>query len=99
MGPLQVCAGHVAGCEAAMRDLFSDINSEAVLLVYASNTFDSVNHQAVLHNIPILCPALSMIYGAPTHHFVTGQGEIFPSEGTTHGDPLAMSLYALAVVP
>ena len=39
-GPLQVCAGQVAGCEAtihAMRDLFCDDSSEAVLLVDSSN--------------------------------------------------------------
>ena len=63
-GPLQVCAGQVAGCEAAihvMRDLYCDDRSEAALLVDASNVFNSVNHQAALHNISFLCPALSMI--------------------------------------
>ena len=105
-GPLQVCAGQVAGCEAAihaMRDLFCDDRAEAALLVDASNAFNSVNRQAALHNISILCPALSMVlhntYGAPTHLFVTGQGEISSREGTTQGDPLAMSMYALAMVP
>ena len=94
------------GCEAAIhavRDLFSDASSEAALLVDASNAFNCVNRQAALHNISILCPALSTIlhntYGAPTRLFVTGQGEISSSEGTTQGDPLAMPMYALAVVP
>ena len=67
------------------------------------NAFNSVNHQAALHNISILCPALPTIlhdtYGAPTRLFVTGQGEISSSEGTTHGDYLAMSMYALAMLP
>ena len=31
-------------------------------------------------------------YGAPTYLFATSQGEIFSREGTTQGDPLAMSL-------
>ena len=39
-------------------------------LNYASNAFNSVNRQAALHNISILCPALSMVlhntYGAPS---------------------------------
>ena len=105
-GPLQVCAGQVAGCEAAihvMRNLYCDDRSEVVHLVDTSNAFNSVNRQAALHNISILCPALSMIlhntYGAPIRLFVTGQGEISSCEGTTQGDPLAMSMYALATVP
>ena len=72
-------------------------------MVDASNAFNSVNRQAALHNISILCPALSMVlyntYSALTHLFVTGQGEISTREGTTQGDPFAMSMYALAVVP
>ena len=94
------------GCEAAihaseaaihaMRDLFSYASSEAALLVDASNAFDSVNCQAALHNISILCPALSTIlyntYIAPTRLFVTSQGEILSSEDTTQGDPLSMSM-------
>ena len=74
VGPLQVCAGKVSGCEAAihgMGDLFCDDSSEAALLVDSSNAFNSVNRQAALHNIPILCPALSMVlhntYGATAH--------------------------------
>ena len=72
-------------------------------MVDASNAFNSVNHQAALHDISILCPALSMVlhntYGAPNHLFVTGQGEISSREGTTQGNPLAMSMYALAMMP
>ena len=105
-GPLQVCAEQAAEYEDAihaMRDLFCDAGSEATLLVDASNAFNSVNRQAGRHNISILCLALSMVlhntYGAPTRLFVTGQGEISSREGTTQGDPLAMSMYALAVVP
>ena len=44
-GPLQVCAGQVSGCEAAMhpmKDLFCDDRTEAALLIDASNAFNSV---------------------------------------------------------
>ena len=78
MGPLQVSVGQIAGCEAAihaMRELFSDA---AALLVDASNAFNSVNHQAALDNISVLCPSLSVIlhnaYGTLSRLFVTGQG-------------------------
>ena len=63
-GSLQVCAGKVTRCEAAihaMKDLFCDDRTEAALLVDASDAFNPVNHLAALHNISILCPALSMV--------------------------------------
>ena len=59
--------------------------------------------QAVLLNISVLCPSFSTIlnntYGAPIRLFVVGEGEITSTEGTSHGDPLAIAMYALAVVP
>ena len=39
-GPLQVCAGHISGCEAAvhaMRQVYESQQTEAVILVDASN--------------------------------------------------------------
>ena len=87
-GSLQVCAGQVAGCEAAlhaMKELFCDDRTEAALLADTSNAFNSVNRQAALHNISILCPALSVVlhntYGAPSRLFDTGQGEVSSCEG------------------
>jgi len=37
VGPLQTCAGHAAGSEAAVQELFDDNECEAALLVDASN--------------------------------------------------------------
>ena len=105
-GPLQLCAGQDGGCEAAvhaMRKIFVDQDTEAVLLVDASNAFNSINRQAALHNISIMCPPLGQIlintYRSPIRLFVTGSGEIASTEGTTQGDPLAMAMYALAISP
>ena len=45
-----------------MRELFehdnSDDNSDAVLLIDASNTFNSLNRAAALH-VRVLCPSIA----------------------------------------
>ena len=70
---------------------------QATLLVDATNAFNLVNCLAALHNISVLCPSFSTILrntcGAPIRLFVTGEGELASTEGTTQGDPLAMAMY------
>ena len=70
-----------------------------VLLVDANDAFDRINRQAALHNINIICPSFSTIlhntYGMPIRLFITGEGELSSTEGTTQGDPLAMAMYML----
>ena len=104
-GPRQLCAGQIAGTEAAihaMRAIFADKESEAILLVDASNAFNSLNRQVALRNARHLCPplanALINTYREPSELFVDGQ-VLLSEEGTTQGDPLAMPLYALATIP
>ena len=103
---LQVCAGHKSGSEAAvhaMNSLFQHEETDAVLLVDASNAFNSLNRAATLHNIKIVCPAVATFaintYRASARLFVTGGKELVSAEGTTQGDPLAMCLYALSLQP
>lgn len=105
-GPLQTCAGHQAGCEAAVHavnQIMKSEDTEAALLVDATNAFNTLNRQAALHNIQVTCPAISTIlkntYQAPVRMFVAGGEEIASMEGTTQGDPLAMAMYALAIAP
>jgi hypothetical protein len=104
-GPLQVCTGLKSGAEAAihfMRDQFKLDASEAVIMVDASNAFNAVNREVLLHNIQILCPEFSTIainmYRAYSRLFVCGT-EIASAEGTTQGDNLAMSLFAIGTLP
>ena len=62
VGSQQVCAGHEAGCEAAihaMLTVYEDEKTEAVLLVDAANAFNSANRQVFLHNICIICPLVA----------------------------------------
>ena len=104
-GSIQLCAGQLAGCEAAVhsiRDAFLEDNTEAALLVDASNAFNSINRMSALLNIRHLCPSISKIlincYRAPTNLFIEDD-TIYSQEGTTQGDPLGMPMYALATVP
>ena len=61
-GPLQLCAGQLSECEAAvhsMWQMYSSSEVEAIILVDASNAFNSLNWQAALFNIQRLCPSFS----------------------------------------
>ena len=104
-GSIQLCAGQISGIEAAVhavRTLFQREDTEALLLVDATNAFNSLNRQTALHNIQKLCPsiatALINTYRAPSELFVDGD-VLLSREGTTQGDPLAMPMYALATIP
>ena len=58
---LDLCrhAGHEAGCEAAIHfEIYSHDDTEAILLVYATNAFNVINRQAALHNIRVLCETI-----------------------------------------
>ena len=85
-----------------MRHIFDDVTTQAALLVDASNAFNNLNRQLALVNISTLCPAFSRIlintYRNDAKLFVGGE-TILSQEGTTQGDPLAMAMYALALVP
>ena len=105
-GPLQLCAGQQAGCEAAvhaMNDIFQEEQTDAILLVDASNAFNSINRKAMLHNIPYICPPMGIYaynsYITPSRLFVQGGKEITSSEGTTQGDSFAMAMYAIGITP
>ena len=105
-GSLQLCAGQKAGCEAAahaMREIFEEEETDAVLFVDASNAFNSLNRNALLHNIQYLCPQIAIYvrncYKTPSRLFIAGGKELSSSEGTTQGDPLAMPAYGIGILP
>ena len=100
VGSLQLCVGHDSGCEAAvhaLRTIFEDKESEAVLLRDASNAFNSLNRSNALHNIMNICPSLATIainsYRQHPQLFIDNE-KLLSQEGTTQGDPLAMAIYA-----
>ena len=102
-GSLQVCTGHKSGSEAtihAMYNIFNADDTDAVLLVDATNAFNALNRAAALHNTRVLCPTTATYaintYRQPVRLFII---ELKSAEGTTQGDPLAMSMYAIRLQP
>ena len=104
--PLQLCVGVPSACEGAvhaMRRMYENDETEAILMVDASNVFNSQNRTAALHNMQSLCPPLARVflntYGKPIRLVVSGGGEVLSRKGTCQGDPLAMAIYAVSTVP
>ena len=61
-GSLQVCAGHKSGSEVAiyaMGNIFQADETDAVLVIDASNAFNALNTAAALYNIRVLFPTLA----------------------------------------
>ena len=105
-GPLQMATGLKNGAEAAihsMREIFACENTDAVILVDAENAFNSLNRETALHNIQITCPHMSTVvintYRKASRMVLFGAKDIMSVEGTTQGDNLSMSLYALGLTP
>ena len=104
-GSLQLCAGQECGIEAAihaMQQMFDQDDTEAVLMADATNAFNQLNREVCLHNLRHLCPSLATVvintYRCSAKLFVGGSF-IMSAEGTTQGDPLAMPMYAVAILP
>ena len=83
VGSLQVCAGHETACEAAihaMHHIFEEEATYAVILIDASNAFNSINRKAFLHNISVVCPEIAVYvqncYSILSRLFVIGGCEI-----------------------
>ena len=107
-GALQLCAGQPAGVESAIHAMcgfLDDDQSDGILLIDADNAFNRINRAVALWNIQYICPAMKHIlinfYRSSTRIFMNGEGffDLLSQEGTTQGCPLAMAMYALALVP
>ena len=82
-----------------MNQIFLEDETDAILLVDSSNSFNSINRKVMLHNIQHLCPATYAYnsYCTSARLFVQGGKEITSSEGTTQGDFFVMPMYAIGV--
>ena len=62
VGNLQLCVEQQAGAKAAVhaaKEIFADKKCQAVLLIDALTAFNTLNRQAMMHNIIVLCPTLA----------------------------------------
>ena len=99
---MQGCGSHISAVHA-MQTIFEADETDAVLLINASNAFNVLNGAASLHKIRVLCSMIAVYainnYREPARLFITGGQEILSAEGTTQGDLLAMALNTLSVQP
>ena len=82
-GNLQVCAGQDGGSEAAihaMKDMFDENGVDGVLLVDASNAFNSLNGEVALRNLFVTCPEMAVfeinMYRSPSKLFVNKDSSV-----------------------
>ena len=107
-GPMQLCAGQESGCEAAvhvMQKLFNSPEVEAVLLVDATNAFNSINRQTALRNIQHNCPVISTIlintYRDDVNLFIDGEKliSLYQKKEQLKVIYWQWPMYALALLP
>ena len=109
-GADQLCGGVRSGIEGAihaMTGLFSQhavSSGWGVLLVDASNAFNSLNRAALLWNVRVLWPRCSRFVFNTYQGWATlvlrgSQEFLYSMEGVTQGDPLSMFLYAIGTLP
>ena len=104
-GIKQLCVGQQAGCKAAihaLRIIYDLPTTKAVILVDAVNAFNNLNRKTALLNIQHSCPSLATVlintYRQDPEFYIAGE-TFNSSEGMTQGDPLAMAMFALAMLP
>ena len=87
-----------------MRRIYEDPATEGILLVDASNAFNSMNRKAALNNIKYTCPEFSCyvnnLYRGDAELFVANSEETVRScEGTTQGGSESGGFYACGITP
>ena len=101
----QLCLGHKCGTEYAIHSLrkeFEKPETDAKLLIDAEKAFNSLNRELALKNVETLCPALhhalANTYKHPSNLYVKNT-VLTSTEDTTQGDPLAMAMYGIGIIP
>ena len=70
-----------------MHDIFSEENTEAVLLIDAENVFNSINRKVMLHNMKFLYPLIytyiSNCYAALARLFILAEVKYYLKKETS----------------
>ena len=81
-----------------LRDQYSKTSADAVLLIDAENSLhQKLALKKIKNTFPSLLTAIKNTYSNPSKRFV--KKTIYSQDGTTQGDPLAMAMYGLAIIP
>ena len=76
--------------------IFSEDDSDEILLVDADNAFSKINRNFMLHSIRIICLIIATYviksYSLEVSLFLLGSEEITSAESTTQGDPTAVPI-------
>ncbi|GKE14805.1 putative reverse transcriptase domain-containing protein [Tanacetum coccineum] len=108
LNDLQFGVGVLGGAEAILHvvnwwilDLGDDV-SLSMLLVDFRNAFNLMDHEVVLHEVRIRCPAIShwvkFCYSYPARLYY-GEHALRSYQGVQQGDPLGPLLFALVLHP
>lgn len=106
-GAEQLCAGTKAGIEGAIHavnQLFGEDENNVLLLIDASNAFNRISRPLALWNARLMWPRCARFLfntyqGYSVVMFRHSDEEILSKEGTSQGDPLAMLMYGIGVLP
>ena len=79
-----------------------NVDMGAVILTDAENTFNSINHKVLLHNLKFICPTIATYiiscYATPCRLVFVGGRDTLSSEGRNQGDPAAIGAYPLGIL-
>ena len=83
-----------------MRELFDEDESDAVLLVDATNAFNCLNRATALLNMRRLCPPFSIYlintFRVPCKLFLLDGSFLLSKEGNTQGDNCSSGFYSIS---